>query len=199
MSESKKVDLSSSADTTFNQGAGGEPPQVPPRTPSSGGGTEDEGRRAAPTVRTARAPLRLYKSNQGTYVRWGTAAAAGIISLGFAYFVSEQLTMVRNQYVVTLVPVGVLVMMALIIFRLVGQNRTVVDFLVATEGEMKKVNWSTRREVLGATRVVIVTVFAIGLLLFVVDLIFIAFFESIGVLRIGLLAQLFGGGGEGTE
>ena len=30
-----------------------------------------------------------------------------------------------------------------------------VDFMIATEGEMKKVNWSTRREILGSTWVVI--------------------------------------------
>ena len=71
------------------------------------------------------------------------------------------------------------------VFRLVGQNRGTVEFLIATEGEMKKVNWSTRKEVIGATKVVIVTVLALGFLLFFVNLFFLFLFETIGVLRVG--------------
>jgi preprotein translocase SecE subunit len=86
------------------------------------------------------------------------------------------------------------------VFYLVGQNPRVVDFLVATESEIKKVNWSTRREVIGATRVVIVTVLALGFLLFLVNLVFIILFERIGVLRTNMSGQILSrlmGGGEG--
>jgi len=57
-------------------------------------------------------------------------------------------------------------------------------FLSATEGEMKKVNWSTRKEVLGSTRVVIVIAFLIAVCLFVVDFGFGWFFRTIGLLEI---------------
>ena len=138
----------------------------------------------------------LYKAGQGPYVRWGSAAAAGVILVGFASFLREQLTRFENEWVQYLVPVALLVLLGYWVFRMLGQNRSVVDFMIATEGEMKKVNWSSRREVLGATKVVIVTVIALGMILFTVDILFMFFFEAIGVLRIGMISQLFGGGAE---
>jgi preprotein translocase SecE subunit len=157
----------------------------------------------APTGRPAPArrpsgssALHVYKPGQGAYLRWGTAAGAGIAVVGLAAFLREQLTRVQNEWVQTLIPAGVMVLLGYLAFRLLGQSRSVVDFMIATEGEMKKVNWSTRREVLGATKVVIATVIALGVILFVVDLFFMFFFETIDVLRIGMTDRLFGGGVE---
>jgi len=110
----------------------------------------------------------------------------------FAAFLREQLTRAQNEWVQTLIPVALLVILGYWVFRLLGQSRSVVDFMIATEGEMKKVNWSTRREVLGATKVVIVTVLALGVILFVVDLFFMFFFDAIDVLKIDMIGQLFG-------
>ena len=58
-----------------------------------------------------------------------------------------------------------------------------VDFLVATEGEMKKVNWSTRREIVGSTLAVITSAFILTVFCWVVDLGFSEFFKLINVLR----------------
>jgi preprotein translocase SecE subunit len=69
-----------------------------------------------------------------------------------------------------------------------------VDFFIATEGEMKKVNWSTRKEVWGATRVVIVTVMALAIILCIVDTAFMFLFNGIGVLRFDIIRKFFGGG-----
>ncbi len=136
----------------------------------------------------------IYKPNQGTRVRWGSAIGAAVLCAWGAQFVWTWMPrIVNNQTARTLVPVALLVIAAYFIFRLIGQNRRIVDFMIATESEMKKVNWSTRREVLGATRVVIFTVFAMSFLLFLVDLLFILFFSSINVLRIDVSA-LFGFG-----
>ncbi len=149
---------------------------------------------AAPPLRRpgGGSALHIYKPGQGAYVRWGTAAGVGILVVWLAAFLREQLTRVQNEWVQTLIPVGLLVVLGYGLFRLLGQSHSVVDFMIATEGEMKKVNWSTRREVLGATKVVIVTVIALGVILFVVDIFFMFFFESIGVLRIGMISRLFG-------
>ena len=57
------------------------------------------------------------------------------------------------------------------------------DFMIATEGEMKKVSWSSRREVVGGTKVVIATTFILALMLWAVDLAFGFFFMEIGVLQ----------------
>jgi preprotein translocase subunit SecE len=58
-----------------------------------------------------------------------------------------------------------------------------VDFLIATESEMKKVTWSSRKEVWGATKVVIGMVIFLAVGLFCVDFAFTWFFWKIGVLK----------------
>lgn len=141
-------------------------------------------------------PLRIYKPGQGSYVRWGSAVAAGVIAVAFAQFLYEQLGRFETGETARfLIPVVALVALAVWIFRLIGQNRRVVDFMVATEAEMRKVHWSSRREVLGATRVVIVVLLGMGLFLFIVDWIFIVFFQSIGVLRVQSLFNMFSSNG----
>lgn len=73
---------------------------------------------------------------------------------------------------------------AIIIFSLVGSKRSSAEFLIATDGEMKKVNWGTRKDVIGSTWVVVAASFLIALFLFVVDLGFSRLFRLIGVLEI---------------
>ena len=146
----------------------------------------------------ARSPFHIYKPGQGQMVRWGTAVGAGVIIIGFAMYLQEQLTRWQNasEWVQYLIPVLLGAGLAYLTFYLLGQHHKVVDFLTAPEGEMKKVNWSPRREVIGATKVVIVTVLALGFVLFAVNVIFMFLFEAIGVLRVGMLQQLFGRGGQ---
>jgi len=149
-------------------------------------------------------PLRIYKPGQGARVRWTSAIAGGALALWGVSWIFEQLGRIRglseNIFVYYLIPVIVLAAAAVGLFYLIGRQHRVVDFLIATESEMKKVNWSTRREVLGATRVVIVMMLMLGVILFVADLFFMFFFERIGVLRTNLFGQLVSrlfGGGEG--
>jgi preprotein translocase SecE subunit len=70
-----------------------------------------------------------------------------------------------------------------VVFYLVGSRPSSCEFLIATDGEMKKVNWSTRREVFGSTWVVIVASFLIAAILYVVDYTFQTFFVAIEVLQ----------------
>jgi len=60
------------------------------------------------------------------------------------------------------------------------------EFFIATEGEMKKVNWSSRKEVMGSTWVVIGVSLSLALVLLLVDLLFSTFFKAIGILDSGL-------------
>ena len=78
---------------------------------------------------------------------------------------------------------AVLVITAIGVFWFVGFGRRPVDFLVATDGEMKKVHWTTAREIRGSTIVVIVAAFLIAGLLFGVDIVFKWFFGAIDVLQ----------------
>ena len=70
------------------------------------------------------------------------------------------------------VAAGTLLIGAIIIFWFCYANKKSSEFLIATEGEMKKVNWSSRREVLGSTWVVIGISVIIAVLLFVSDIFF---------------------------
>ncbi len=79
----------------------------------------------------------------------------------------------------------ILVVGALLAYWLVGVKRGSVEFLIATDGEMKKVNWSTRKEVLGSTWVVIGACFLIAAFLFVIDYSFSAVFQLVGLLKKG--------------
>jgi preprotein translocase SecE subunit len=56
------------------------------------------------------------------------------------------------------------------------------DFLIATDSEMKKVNWTTKGELVGSTRVVVIFLIFIAVFLFIVDYAFASFFHLIKVL-----------------
>jgi preprotein translocase subunit SecE len=160
-------------------------PPAPPRTaaPSSGGGGGGS-------------PFRIAKPGQGIHVRWGTALGGLLLAFGgatFSWSIAKRFT--DNEMVLRLVPVVFLVGLAYLIFRLVGRHAGVIDFLIATEGEMKKVNWSSKKEVWGATKVVIVTVLALAFILAFVDVVFIGFFSGIGVLKINIMSEFFRGQG----
>ena len=68
-------------------------------------------------------------------------------------------------------------------YYLIGCKPKVVDFMIATEGEMKKVNWSSRREILGSTWVVIAMTLFIAVYCFSFDFVFQIFFRFIDVLE----------------
>lgn len=71
-----------------------------------------------------------------------------------------------------------------VIVYYVAINRRSVDFLIAVDGEMRKVNWSTRKDIINSTWVVIGASVIIGAYLFAFDTIFALFFRAIGVLDI---------------
>ncbi len=69
------------------------------------------------------------------------------------------------------------------IYIFVAVRKPAVDFLIATDGEMKKVHWSTRKEIQGSTVVVVVATFLLAAGIFVVDYGFGTFFKLINVLQ----------------
>jgi preprotein translocase subunit SecE len=79
---------------------------------------------------------------------------------------------------------GVLAVFGFFFWRLMNKPSH-VDFLIATDSEMKKVNWTTRKELIGSTKVVIFFVILISLVLFLLDLLFGYFFQLIKVLEFG--------------
>ena len=81
------------------------------------------------------------------------------------------------------VTAAIMLIGSIAVYLLVATHRRSVDFLINTDGEMRKVNWSTRKEIIGSTQVVIVAAFLIAAILFGIDIGFQAFFRLIGVLQ----------------
>jgi preprotein translocase SecE subunit len=64
---------------------------------------------------------------------------------------------------------GIVATACLVGVLLLLNNRRVVDFLLETEVELKKVSWSPRHQLFGNTVVVIVSVVVLGLFILVTD------------------------------
>jgi preprotein translocase subunit SecE len=100
----------------------------------------------------------IYKSGQGKNTRLYSAFGLGIIAgLGCWKLYQQLQARDLNPWIETLVPVGLFVGLALLIFLLVNRQK-VADFMIAAEGEMKKVSWSSRQEIAASTLIVIIVV-----------------------------------------
>ena len=121
--------------------------------------------------------IRIYKAAQGRTLRLGTAIGLAVTDLTLCYFVGSLLQqyvpagVAYKTYLVYAVPALAFCAMAVAEFILLNRP-SVVDFLVATESEMKKVSWPSRAELLGSTGVVIMTVLVLAAFIFLADFLF---------------------------
>ena len=127
----------------------------------------------------------IYKRGQGKYTRLCSAFAAAILAgLGCLQLykkleaVEWGLSRKAALWVATMVPAGLFVVFALLIFWLINKA-SVADFMIAAEGEMKKVSWSSKQEIAVSTFIVIVFVIMMATLLGTTDLGFRTFFTWI--------------------
>jgi preprotein translocase subunit SecE len=130
--------------------------------------------------------LDIYKRGQGKYTRGATFGAGALIGLLLAHYVFAQLQATSiNDYKFVLygIPLIIFAGLAVLMYWIVNRP-TSADFMIATEGEMKKVSWSSKKEVIGGTKVVIATTLIMALVLWGVDLAFAFFFQAIGVLQL---------------
>lgn len=112
----------------------------------------------------------IYKRGQGKYTRLCTAFAIAIIAgLGCLQLYKKLQAGDIGLWVETMVPVGLFVILAFLTFWLVNKP-SLADFLIAAEGEMKKVSWSSRQEIAVSTFIVIVVVVVMAILLGTTDL-----------------------------
>lgn len=116
-----------------------------------------------------------------------------IVLVGVVYF-NSQLLVVNVDWVKMIVFLIVLVVMVGVIYWMVGCNCGVVDFMIVIEGEMKKVNWLIKCEIIGLICVVIFMLLVFVLVLFVVDVIFMVIFSLIDILQVNVWEILFGVG-----
>lgn len=149
--------------------------------------------------------LGIYKPGQGYWTRVISVCALFIIGLAGANWLWTYMTsfkdasrpdaVMNSVWARGALPALILFASIAMCYWLYGTNRKTVDFFVSTEGEMKKVNWSTRREIVGSTWVVVMVAVLMATLLFTVDSSFAEFFKAIGVLQgDSALSDLFGGG-----
>ena len=125
----------------------------------------------------------IYKRTQGKYSRSLTFAGVMVVGLAGALALSDKLGAYAGPLVQYGVPVILLLGLAVLMFWLVNRERS-ADFLIATEGEMKKVSWSSKKEIIGSTKVVIIATFMMAGLLYGVDFMFALLFRAIGVMGV---------------
>jgi preprotein translocase SecE subunit len=124
----------------------------------------------------------IYKRGQGRYTRLYSAFGAVIVAgLGCLQLYNKLqaanfgLTPQTILWVATMVPVTLFVVLGLLIFWSVNKP-AVANFMIAAEGEMKKVSWSSGKEIAVSTFVVIVVVIIMAALLGITDFGFQLFF-----------------------
>jgi preprotein translocase subunit SecE len=128
--------------------------------------------------------LHVYKPGQGYWTRMGTIAAVLLIMVLLGRLVWEtlerfpQLSLAWRAGILS----GLGVAAALLLWRYLNKPH-VVDFMIATESEMKKVNWTSKKDLIGSTKVVIVFMFLIATVLFIIDILFGYLFFFIRVLK----------------
>ncbi len=122
---------------------------------------------------------RIYKPGQGKYTRLGTGfTVAVVVAFGCWRLYAMLEATDLGVWVTSLVPVAVLAVLAGVTYWLLNKA-TVADFMIAAEGELKKVNWSSRKEVAVSTLVVIIVVFIMAALLGTTDLVFSLIFRHL--------------------
>jgi len=113
--------------------------------------------------------LSVYKRGQGKYTRLISAlGGAVIVAIGCLQLYRTLDAADISLWVETMVPVGLFIALSVLMMWMVN-NPSIADFMISAEGEMKKVNWSTRQEVVASTVVVISVVIILAVLLGVSD------------------------------
>jgi len=94
-----------------------------------------------------------------------------------------EVPMIEPMYVQAFFACLVILIGAVVTYWLCAVKPKTVDFLIATDMEMRKVNWSTRHDIIASTWVVIGCCFLIAALIFTVDAGLQILFTAIGVIK----------------
>ncbi len=153
-------------------------------------------------------PLSVHKKKQGMILRWGFFITAVCLAIFAAYrlFVSfpylqmdEKLRpefwqffyqelvkftvpLIDIPMIITprlLIAFGIGIGMILLLVYLAFMNIRISEFMIDTESEMRKVAWPTKGEVLDSSLVVVIVIVALGVYLFVIDILLNKIFHFI--------------------
>jgi preprotein translocase subunit SecE len=130
----------------------------------------------------------LYKSGQGYWTRTLSAVGVAVLVLSGVAWLWNELEVIKSKAVPTIylqsgMAVAIIVCFAALTWWLLNKPK-IADFMIATEQEMKKVNWPSRHELTGSTIVVIGGTFLMALLLYVFDIFFLWLFGALRILNI---------------
>ncbi|HVT87328.1 MAG TPA: preprotein translocase subunit SecE [Tepidisphaeraceae bacterium] len=144
------------------------------------------GKPSAPAASEHPSFFTIYKKGQGYWTRVGTAVGGAMFVALTANFIYTRIPPEidwLNEHTAWLngIVAVFLVGSIALIWKLMNRPQS-TDFLIATDSEMKKVNWTSRAELIGSTKVVILFMFMIAGLLFMLDLYFTRLFYLVGVL-----------------
>lgn len=126
----------------------------------------------------------LYKRNQGRLTRQVTAAAVAVVVFFGAWTLSQSVLIDTRTAIRVGIPTVLALLGAWIAYRMVNYPQF-ADFLISVEAEMDKVSWSSRRELMRSTIVVLVMMFLLGGVLFMYDQVWMVVFEWLGFLKLG--------------
>jgi preprotein translocase SecE subunit len=124
-------------------------------------------------------PMQMYKPGQGKYSRLGTGFAVAII-VGIGCFKLYRMLEASDLsfWITAMIPVVIFAALSAVTFWLLNKPAA-ADFLIAAEGELKKVNWSSRKEIAVSTFVVIIVVLLMAALLGTTDFVFQLVFQKL--------------------
>jgi len=115
--------------------------------------------------------LKIYKRGQGYYTRLFTGLAAfTIVAIGCKVLYDKLAG--QGVAIQAVIPAVVCCAFGFLIFWLMNKPN-VADFMISGEGEIKKVSWSSRKEIIASTMIVIVVVVFMACLLFFADALFV--------------------------
>ena len=147
--------------------------------------------------------LEVYKPNQGVYARAVTGAGGGIMAAFGSYQLHGALINMPPVYpgakFVVDITYGLLISLA--VFGALGgaialvvtgasiglkkidrSSKDAADFLIETEGELRKVSWPSREELTGSTFVVIFVTSVLGVYIVTVDWVVSTIMQHLGIL-----------------
>jgi len=128
--------------------------------------------------------IEKYKWGQGKNTRLYSAAAVAVLAAIGCWRLYQKLVAAVNVtettglWISVVVPLAVFAAIAAFLYWLVNRPM-VADFMISAEGELKKVSFSSKKEIAVSTFVVIVVVFLMTVMLGVADFCFNLFFSSV--------------------
>ncbi len=122
--------------------------------------------------------FKIYKRGQGYYTRlWGAIMVSVVVVIG-SWVLHKQLLVFDNPWVEMLIPAGVCVVFGALI-AWISNRASMADFMISAEGEIKKVSWSSRKEIVVSTIIVMIVVAVMAGMMRLTDFIFGYLFQEV--------------------